>query len=169
MHVKKSTSVILMLLLALLITGCGCDPHEVDPKYESKPYTGSPNHLVGTYILALNVRDQNAANKLFGTEDVYHGKTKQRMDISVKDPNTLTAKFGAKGEPFDLVFDRKTGKAKGTDGDGHKWEIQFNSEKSGSDNILVMKSVTREKNAVVGLRSTRMNGYSETGVPYNGN
>lgn len=178
MNAKRFISAMLMWLLLIFMVGCGCDSSRSDP-YHSEPYKGSPQKLVGSYIISGDVVYQSATNTLFGTEAEYRNTIDRRMDISLKDPNTLTAKFGPKGEPFDLVFDRKTGKAKGTDNDGFKWEIQFNSEEQTrseignngktierTENVLVMESVTREKTGMVGLRKNTMKGRSRTGVSY---
>lgn len=173
MNAKRIIAVMLMLLLTMLTLGCDCDSGGRSELY-SKPYTESPDQLVGTYVLPMKVSETNA----IGVEHEYHDGIRRQMDISLKDQNTLTAKFGNSGKPFDLAYDRATGTAKGTDDDGFKWEIRFNREmqvytdKDGhttkKEPIIVMESVTRERKAPLGLKSVKMTGSSESGLPYRG-
>lgn len=171
MNGKRIIAVMLMLLLTMLTLGCECDSRGRSELY-SKPYTESPNQLVGTYVIPMKVSETDA----IGIE--HEHRIRRQMDISLKDQNTLTAKFGDSGKPFDLAYDSATGIAKGTDDEGFKWEIRFNREmqvykwKDGDttkkEPIIVMESVTRERKAPLGLKSVKMTGSSESGLPYRG-
>ncbi len=162
MRAKKYIPVIFILLLSLLMTGC--DDCDSDSTYA---FGGPPDPLKGRYILAMKQEIQSATDKISGTEPA-HRKIEQTMDISVKDPTTLIAKFGPDGEPFYLDYDAKNGIAKGKDSQGYAWEIQFAGEHTYNGNdFVIMKSVKRTRTSPLGLGSDNMHGESKSGVSYN--
>ena len=164
MHAKKYIYIILILLLSMLIGGCdSCD----DCNDFTTQYQGDPTPLAGRYLLSMTQETQSTSDKILGQKPESR-KIEQHMEISVKDPKTLVAKFGPDGEPFYLDYNAKTGVATGMDTQGYKWEIGFAVDYKARDDedIIVIYPVKRTGTSLLGIGSDNMHGESKTGIFY---